>query len=322
MNQTFSKLSHLGQSIVGHASNLNRLEGMIGAHRLPPVLLFVGPEGVGKRLVAKALGQRLVCENGRGCGACGPCKRVEKEESESVRQISPDGASIKVEQTRAVLEELSLQSSGKARIWIFDQAEKMSPQAANSLLKVFEEPPQNSFFILITSSQSQVLTTIRSRAQILRFMALSMEELRSLREAPEWAYVSAQGQVSKLDQLVQPALDELRKNAFRFLSLATQESQSWVHSQIKEHLPDRESALAVIGFWSQFLRDWTLQSCRLEPLIHRDLVGQLGPTLSPAVSAQLQSKFLQAERDLIGNVDRTLVFESLCRELREMAGTT
>ncbi len=322
-------LSTLAKHIVGHSTNLQQLEDMLQSGRLPPVMLFLGPDGIGKKLVALALGQRLVCDKGTGCGSCGPCIRVAKNESESVRLISPEGAQIKVDQTRAILDELSLQTSGKARVWILDHAEKLNPQAANSLLKSFEEPPPHCFFILVTSSQSQVLPTIRSRSQIVRFSSLSKQELQRLRQASDWAYISSQGQIGRLDQLIQPAYDELRKKSYKLLTGSVRESQTWASLQLKELLTDRETGLQVLGFWQQFIRDWHCQSQNLEPLIHQDLMSQdlmsqdlltnSFQNLPEETFQEFYQNLIQAERDLTGNIDRMLVFEQLCREFKEIS---
>jgi DNA polymerase-3 subunit delta' len=312
-------MASLSSQIVGHSENISKLDEMLSAKRLPPVLLFLGPEGIGKKRIAFSIGQKLVCTNGTGCGSCGPCLRVDKRESESVRLIAPDGAQIKVEQTRAILDELSLQTTGQARVWIFDQAEKLNTQAANSLLKSFEEPPADCYFILVTSSQAQILPTIRSRSQVLRFHSLSNSELRKLRQASDWAYVSAQGQVGRLDQLTQPAYDELRKKSFKFLIGATKESQTWASLQIKELLVDRDTTFQVLGFWQQFVRDLALKSQNLEPLIHQDLLQSLHTSYPPEVYQDMHHRLMQADRDLSGNVDKTLVFESLCRAFQESA---
>lgn len=312
-------MASLSTQIVGHSTILKQLDEMILSDRLPPVMLFLGPDGIGKKRVALALGQRLVCDKGTGCGSCGPCIRVAKNESESVRLILPEGAQIKVDQTRAILDELSLQSSGHARIWILDHAEKLNPQAANSLLKSFEEPPPNCYFILVTSSQSQVLPTIRSRSQVVRFSSLNKQELQKLRQASEWAYISSQGQISRLDQLIQPAYDELRKKSYKLLIGSVRESQTWASLQLKELLTDRETGLQILGFWQQFIRDWHCTSQKLEPIIHQDLIFDSNKNLSEAAFQEFYQNLIQAERDLNGNIDRMLVFEQLCRDFKEIS---
>lgn len=309
-------IGNVASQIIGHQQNLQRLSEMMDQGRLPPVLLFLGPEGIGKKLVALALGQRLVCDNQNACGKCGPCLRVQRRESETVRIISPDGAHIKVEQARQIMDDASLQSTGRARVWILDQADKLNPNAANSLLKTFEEPPPQTYFILLTSSQSRVLPTIRSRSQVVRFSSLTQDELRKIRTAPEWAYISAQGQVSRLDQLTQPSYDELRKKSFHLMMSAARESQTWASLQIKELVVDRETGLQVLSFWQQFLRDWNVRSLALQPLIHQDLFREVPHQIEDSAYESLHQELQQADRDLSGNIDRTLVFENLCRRMK------
>ena len=214
--------------LVGHRESL---EPLIEAHvkgRLASTLLFAGPTGIGKKLAARTLAQALVCDqpvNGHGCGHCGPCKRVATGQSESVRIIEPDGASIKIEQARDVMQFISLQKLGRARVVIFDQAHLMNPQTANALLKSLEEPPAGTYFILITPLAASILATIRSRAQLVRFRPLSKVDLQQILgpEADSWILNSARGSVEVARQMMesQSEFRELDEALVNFLRAST-----------------------------------------------------------------------------------------------------
>ena len=103
-------------------------------------------EGIGKRQVAVAVAQQLLCSGRQeACGECSDCIRVKAGKHESVL-LQPDGAQIKVEQSRSVIKFLSLKSNHSVRIVIIDDAHLMNSQAANSLLKILEEPPSGVYF--------------------------------------------------------------------------------------------------------------------------------------------------------------------------------
>src|SRR5262249_37291621 len=133
---TREKMARILDNVKGHHETIASLMDMRKKNRLHPVLLFVGPAGVGKKKVAIGVAQMLVCEKTpEACGVCGPCIRVEKNSSESLRLVAPQGTQLKVEQAREVQDWLSYKQLGTSRIVILDDADKLNPQAANSLLK-------------------------------------------------------------------------------------------------------------------------------------------------------------------------------------------
>jgi replication-associated recombination protein RarA len=124
-------------------------------------------------------------------------------QTENIFFVSPDGAQIKIEQAREAMHFLSLGREGRKLIMIFDQAQLMGPQAANALLKSVEEPPPGVHFIFLSPSPAMLLSTIRSRSQVVRFAPLLDEEVelvlhqqdRDLKVEP-WLLEMASGSVS------------------------------------------------------------------------------------------------------------------------------
>jgi DNA polymerase-3 subunit delta' len=179
----------LWKQLEGHQLTLKPLVQAAAEQRLAGTLLFAGPSGVGKKFSAFALAQSLVCETSletrpdhAGCGICGPCQRIEKGQSESLMVVEPAGAQIKIEQAREVLQFLNLQKLGRARVIVIDQAHLLGAQAGNALLKALEEPPEGTFFILITHLPNSILATLRSRSQLVRFKPLSDDSMRKILE--------------------------------------------------------------------------------------------------------------------------------------------
>ena len=172
--------------ILGHQRLRGLLARAIGHHRLPPALLFSGPSGVGKKTLALAVGRALLCEvdDGDACDACGACSRAGRGLHPDAILIEPDGASIKIEQVRDVVHEISGRPfEGRARAVVFDEAHLVTEQAQNALLKSLEEPPATSHVLLVTASPQALLPTIRSRCQMLRFSPLPQSLLEThLRE--------------------------------------------------------------------------------------------------------------------------------------------
>jgi DNA polymerase III subunit delta' len=99
-------MAHLKSKIFGHETILQQLQLLGETQRLPSCLIFSGPIGVGKRKVAKALAQGALCEhssltNWQACGQCGSCHRIYKDQSESIKEISPQQQQIRIDEAES-----------------------------------------------------------------------------------------------------------------------------------------------------------------------------------------------------------------------------
>ncbi len=149
--------------------------------RVPNSLIFSGPEGVGKRRLAVILAQALNCEREEvePCGECLACRKIADRKYPDVWEVEPDGQSVKIEQMQAVREAAYVRPlEARRRVFIVSQADKMTADAANCLLKILEEPPSYSHIILVTSMVHLILPTIRSRCQVLSFSPIGREEIK------------------------------------------------------------------------------------------------------------------------------------------------
>lgn len=165
--------------------------------RLAHGYLFLGPAGVGKRLVARGLAQALFCRETNEkelapCGHCPACKQVLAQTHPDLLEIGcPEGkrelpidliAGAKDRRGREGLcHDLSLRPmSASRRVAIIDDAERMNDESANALLKTLEEPPPGSILILLAADLEPILPTIRSRCQPLWFSALSIDDVAAI----------------------------------------------------------------------------------------------------------------------------------------------
>ncbi len=263
---------------------------------LPHALAFTGGDEAGQLEFAWRLAQALVCigvssisgessisAEKSPCGHCGPCLRVISRQSESVFFVEPTTGLIKLESAREILSFLNLQRIGPARVVLIHHAQKLNPQASNALLKVIEEPPPQTYFILIAPEISQLLPTLRSRCQVVRF--------------------SSQG-VAREE--VEPGL---KTAAIDFFSLAFRGRRESL-AVLLENAKDRESTQEVVKMLQHILRDWSvLQSAEG---IHPDLAPQIAqfPDVSLDRRVALWQSAYQMELDLAAHVDKILVFEN------------
>ena len=232
--------------IQGHELVKDQLKQALAKGRLAHALLFSGPSGIGKRKMAWALAQSLLCEQREACGSCYNCVSLSKRENENVFCVTHETLQIRLRDVQGIPPFLSLQSFAKAKIVLIDSAEKLNTQAGNFLLKILEEPPPKSFFFLISSEPSKLLLTIRSRTQNLRFQALSSSLVRELapEDTPDWVIQGARGRMDKLEELSEQK--DLRDQAFHLWSQAL--TSSFSDLDFPKKIGSRKEALSLCRF--------------------------------------------------------------------------
>jgi DNA polymerase-3 subunit delta' len=160
---------------------------------LPNAYLFTGPDGVGKKEAARILAMALNCcgrapgpEPGSGpartepCGACRACRKIRSASHPDILRIAPSGSYIKVDQVRELCRRLSLKSNeARVRVAVLEEAQTLNPEAGNTLLKILEEPPARTLFVLLARQSSEILPTIVSRCRHIRFNPVSAQSIQA-----------------------------------------------------------------------------------------------------------------------------------------------
>ncbi|HUW97480.1 MAG TPA: DNA polymerase III subunit delta' [Acidiferrobacter sp.] len=140
---------------------------------LAHALLISGPSGIGKKVFAHRLAMRLVCEEGSGCGVCRACRFAAAGNHPDVLIVSPEEGKteITVDSARSLNQFLALTPHmAPRRVALIDAADRLNRSAANAILKTLEEPPAESFLLLVSNAPNRLLPTIRSRCQLLPLM--------------------------------------------------------------------------------------------------------------------------------------------------------
>ena len=154
---------------------------LIRENKLVHAYLLSGAEGTGKIELAKWIAKGIFClnsQNGVPCLKCSECNRIENNNHPDVVTIMPDGLSIKVEQIRYLKSEFNKSGvESDRKVFIIQDAQKMSIGAANSLLKFLEEPSGNITAFLLTSEPQKLLPTIISRCQEVEMQQLTSGQL-------------------------------------------------------------------------------------------------------------------------------------------------
>lgn len=264
--------------------------------KLPHALCFSGIDYGKKKSIALALAQDLLCERQleSACGACGACLRAEKKQSEFLLLIEPEKEQIKIAETKKIIEFLSLSTNGKARVVIIDQAHLLNANSANSILKTIEEPQVEVYFILLTVDEKNLMPTMRSRVQIVRFHAEDFEQIINQR-FPETDLELAR-QSADLLFLFWTDQGFLRSDAWR------------------EDVKDRERAIKILRYWIALGRNSLVSGVghQLIPFAQWDrfLRSAISPEFKTAFSEFLNAA-VRVEAEIHRNIDPSLAFEAL-----------
>jgi hypothetical protein len=168
-------------SITGHPFALRRLEAILQRDRLASAYIFSGPNRVGKRQVAlEVIASRICTQSPSPCKTCQACRAVFSGQHEDVKVVAraPGQEELSIQAVREIEAFILLKPiRTPLRAVLIDDADLLSEPAMNALLKTLEEPPSYGLVILIASSLSSLLPTLRSRCHIVRFGILSDQEM-------------------------------------------------------------------------------------------------------------------------------------------------
>ena len=171
------------ENIVGNDKIKELLQNSIKNKKVSHSYLFIGQEGIGKKMIAMDFAKAILCldEKSKYCNVCKSCIEFDSNNNPDFKILEPDGNSIKIEQIRELqskIIEKPIISSKK--VYIINDSDKMTKEAQNCLLKTLEEPPEFATIILIGANESAYLSTIKSRCMILHFENIQDEKLKEI----------------------------------------------------------------------------------------------------------------------------------------------
>jgi DNA polymerase-3 subunit delta' len=334
-------------SLIGNQRVKEALKRMLVSDRLPGAMLFVGEEGIGKKLFALEVARALNCKSRKGvegCGVCSICVRIGKinyiqsTKDEDLKQIfwsdhldvglvEAPRRVLMVDQMRQIEAEANFRPiEGKARVFIIDNAEKLNDSSANALLKVLEEPPPTSYLILITARPASLLTTIRSRCQTIRFAPLSPVEIEAhlvrnkvdKREAQLRAR-TVEGSIGRALEGDVDAFTDQRRAMLAVLKALSgspnvaqllRSAEGLNEAQYKDEFEQRLAVLETL------IRDAWMLSVGVEPnqLVNEDMAVQLSEISKQINPSRAAGWILQIEdlrEQLIVNINRKVSTDAL-----------
>ena len=154
--------------ILGHVEPLKIISAYLEKNSFFGAFIFCGPEGIGKKMTAKIIAGKLNCVE----------KNIEHPDLHIIEKLE---SVIKIEDIRDIQRQANLRPyQGKMKVFIIDNAHKLNSDAANSLLKVLEEPPADALIILITHKPQNIIKTVLSRCKIIKFAPLVRSNLENI----------------------------------------------------------------------------------------------------------------------------------------------
>jgi DNA polymerase-3 subunit delta' len=326
-------------AILGQEKAVRFLKGVLSRQRIPHGYLFLGMPGVGKTNTAIAMAQALNCLEPReaeGCGRCKPCRGIADRSFCDLVFLEPDGQVIKIEQIRELERVLAFKPQfGKYRVTVVREAEKMTMEAANAFLKTLEEPPPGNVLVLQASDLSQLMPTIISRCQKVRFHPVPVTLIASwLVEKkgiePQKGLLLAklsEGSIARAVQMLEEEYESRRSECFsRLMGLSrlTDGELLELAMELKGKGREQQAPIELLfSLWKTWLRDLLLLKAggpeRL--LIHEDRLAELKSARNAyRIDSLIEALTLldQAEKDMAGYRNMELMLENLLLALKRL----
>lgn len=294
--------------------------------------LFTGPPGCGKRTMALLFAQALnCCAPDSPCQQCLSCRKSTGGNHPDLYRLIPQGNSLKIEQLREIRESLHyLPVEGRHKICIIEDAELLTLPAANSLLKILEEPPSRLVFILLSSRPWALLPTVLSRCASFMLKPLQPREVAALLERQgkvpprnkELIIALSGGNPGLALARAEQGLEDTYGEARSLLKAVEHDPAAGIFA-LAEKLSARTDLPALLDILLYIYRDrlvCALAGCAGEALLESGALIESGAVADNMERAFFLEKIcralLQIQNEIRGNVNRRLALEVLFLQMR------
>ena len=236
-------------NIIGQDFAKKYLTNSIKKNKINHAYMFEGIDGIGKKKLSQELSKILLdTEN--------------VENSPDYINIYPDGNSIKIAQIRRLQTDIIVKPHNQYKIYIINQAESMTIEAQNALLKTLEKPPEYAIIILITSNKEALLDTIKSRCEIIKFLPISLVDLNN--------YLISQGIDENRAQLLSTfARGSIELSESAEFAIMRDEIQTYIEIMLDKDMIDileipasmekyKKDAISILDMLINYFRDMML----------------------------------------------------------------
>ncbi|MFS0562804.1 DNA polymerase III subunit delta' [Terribacillus sp. 179-K 1B1 HS] len=302
--------------------------------RISHAYILQGSRGTGKTALSRLFAKSIFCKNRHGaepCNDCKDCRRIDSGNHPDLHWIVPDGASIKNDQILQLQKEFSYTGMESDRkVYVMEDADKMTANASNRLLKFLEEPGAHTTAILLTENSQALLQTIQSRCQILALQPLHEGQFEKLLVSEGLPQSSAR-LLSQLTQNYDEAMEVSSQEWFakarklvvqlvEVLETRPNEALLFIHSQWMPVMKDRELQQLALHLLLLWFKDIIyLYADRPDSIIYIQEKDRLENSLRhwtrQRATDALQS-VMEAKRQLDQNVHPALVMEKLTLQMQ------
>lgn len=320
-------------AIAGQVHALRLLRRLIEKDRLPHAMLFSGIDGCGRQTCAKATAMVINCMAAAGSSACGQCRSCRKMEAgvhPDLVVVKPSTVLIKIDQIRALYKEVRhAPLEGQFRVIVINDAQTMNSEAANALLKLLEEPPRGTIFILTATEANDLLPTIVSRCQKISFQPLPATQIADYlvlqrKMKPQHALVLSTLSCGSLGKAISADHDELmalRNQVVEVLGACRGKSLQPLFSFAEAMARDKESLEAAITLMGIWLRDLLMLKIGAEVIVNKDLTDHLCRASDHLSAGQLLDgleSILERQYLFRKNVNARLAMETMLIRLQSV----
>ncbi|WP_407272223.1 DNA polymerase III subunit delta' [Radiobacillus sp. PE A8.2] len=302
--------------------------------RISHAYLFQGDKGTGKYAISLLLAKSIFCRfvrNAEPCHQCKDCNRIDSGNHPDVHQISPDGQSIKREQILHLQKEFTytgLESNKK--VYIIQEADKMTTNAANRLLKFLEEPSKQTTAILLTENSQALLPTIRSRCQIMSLKPLNPNKLQEKLETEGLSSSNAKllsSMTNNTTEALELSNDEWFANARKImvqlievLQTKPDEALLFINNQWMPLFKERDQLHLGLDLLLLWFKDIIYYHIGNEDSIvfinENERIEQSALSWSKQQATTVLANLTEAKRNLNSNIHPALVMEQLTLQIQ------
>ncbi|MBQ8798420.1 MAG: DNA polymerase III subunit delta' [Lachnospiraceae bacterium] len=256
------------KQIIGHEQIIQHMQNAIRQKKISHAYLLCGESGSGKRLVAEAFAKAVLCEEGgiEACGKCKSCKQAESGNHPDIRVVVREKATLGVKEIREqVTADVQIKPySSEYKIYLIDEAEKMTEEAQNALLKTIEEPPEYAVFLLMVDRQELLLSTVLSRCVLLPFYPVATGKIKQFlmeeKGVPDYLAESAAafsgGLVGRAVQYTESeAFTEQREEVLHLVKYVDQMTMAEVMENVKLFASKKDAATEYLDMILLWYRD-------------------------------------------------------------------
>lgn len=322
--------------IIGHIDVIEYFKRTIKSKNISHSYLLEGGHGIGKRLLAKTFAKTLFCEKEgvtEPCHKCTSCLMMETGNNPDYFEVISTKASIGVDDIREqVVEKMEIKPyRSRYKIFIIPEADRMTIQAQNALLKTIEEPPNYGIVILLAENPGKIISTVHSRCARIRVLPLSIYSLEQyiesqydLNEQQTSLYANfSNGSIGQAKHMIEDGdFWGLRQESIEYMMKLEKANLIDLYDMAEQLNKDRENLPQVLDFWMIWYRDMLMIKTfkTEEHIFYKDFKNQLLDRSKELSYNKINNNFyevIRAKKRLSKNINAMLIIENLLLELKE-----